>query len=67
MNTLTHTEIIERAGLAPFSKAIGITYNHANQMKRNNSIPKEYWLAVSKANLATLEELAQAVAKEPIS
>lgn len=67
MTNLTHTKIIERVGLRPFSEGAGINYGHAFQMKRNNSIPKEYWLAISKANLATLEELAQAVAKEPLS
>ncbi len=63
-----HRDIILRNGdIKAVSTSLNEPYDNVAGWKRNNSIPPTYWLAFKDANLATLEELAQAVAKDPIS
>jgi hypothetical protein len=61
--TLTHAELIDRAG-GPAKTGASleppVDGNTVKGWKRNDSIPGPYWQAFADANLATLEELAAA-------
>lgn len=61
----THSDIIREAGGASkFARRIGAVPNNVKAWLRNNSIPGPWWKAVSDARIATLPELAAAVACE---
>ncbi len=65
----THKSLIERnGGWYNTAKILNLPNKKAaRDWWRRNSIPSNYWGMFCAANLATLEELAQAVAKDPIS
>lgn len=59
----THEQIIIDAnGPSALGRLIGVDPGTAKQWKRLNSIPGRYWAALAEAKVATLEELANAVA-----
>lgn len=60
----THSDIIRDAGgPTRLARAIGAEANNVKAWSRNNSIPGPYWQAISDGRIASLEELAAAVAK----
>lgn len=67
---MTHSEIISLwPSLSDFADDLGIQYGTAKAMRRRDSIPPEYWIAVTdKAKErgldgVSLEALAEAVAR----
>lgn len=61
----SHQAVIERnGGPAKFARAIDADPNTVKAWKRLNSIPAPYWQAVASADLATLDELAEAAARK---
>ena len=64
----THSDIIRDAGgPAKFGRAIDVLANNTKAWARLNSIPAPYWAIIDALGLATLKELADAVAKVPPS
>lgn len=64
----THRQIIDDAkGPSAIARAIGAEPNTAKQWRRNGSIPAPYWAALALAELATLEELADAASARRIN
>ena len=61
--TLTHGELIDRAGGPSKVGAVlepPVDGNTVKGWKRNDSIPGPYWQTFANARIATLEELAEA-------
>lgn len=61
--TLTHSDLIDRAGGPAKVGSLlnpAVDGNTVKAWKRNDSVPGPYWQAFADANLATLEELAAA-------
>lgn len=64
MEHIDFTEILDRIGsAAALARLTGMSLGAAKQAKRRSVIPSAYWLAISQAGVATLEELAKAGAK----
>lgn len=65
----SHSDIIgDAGGSAKFAgrlSSLGAYPDLCKAWKRTNSIPAQYWKAIVDKGLATFEELAVAVAKEP--
>ena len=60
----THDQIIVEAGGPTFvARQVGARPGTVKQWRRAGSIPAPYWQAIAQLNLATLDELAEAVAK----
>jgi len=58
-----HRDIIKRAGAEAIRTALGLeSINTVRAWMQRNSIPAEHWAALAKADMATLEELAEAAA-----
>lgn len=59
----SHLQIIDDAGgPAKTARAISADPGMVKQWKRTDSIPGPYWAAIAAASIATLDELAEAVA-----
>ena len=64
----THSDIIRDAGgPSATARAVGVSPNNSKAWYRLNSIPAPYWLAVSTVGIASLYELAKAVAREDLA
>ena len=55
--------IVEAGGATSVARRIGALPGTVKQWRRAGSIPAPYWQAIAALNLATLDELAAAVAK----
>lgn len=63
--TPSHQAIIERVGgSAALGRLIEVDPNTVKAWKRLNSIPAPYWHAIASAEVATLDELAEAAARK---
>jgi uncharacterized protein YjcR len=58
----THKEIIRAAGIDTLADHLGVSVHTVRSWAQRGSIPAEYWAAMAKASIATLEELAAAAA-----
>jgi len=55
--------IFNRTGATEMARRIGVSdANTVHAWKRTESIPAPYWKALAEAEIATLEELAEAAA-----
>lgn len=64
----THDQIIvEAGGPTVVARQVGARPGTVKQWRRAGSIPAPYWQAIAQLNLATLDELAEAVAKVAVS
>lgn len=60
---ITHRDIIERAGgPAALGRAINVDANTTKAWKRLDSIPAAHWQSIAQAEIASLDELAEAAA-----
>ncbi len=61
---VNHSEIVRRGGKPEtLAERCGVSVNTVRSWIIRNSIPSEYWLAFTAADLATLDELAEAAAR----
>lgn len=58
----THKEIIKAAGIDTLAGHLGVSVHTVRSWAQRENIPAEYWAAMAKASIATLEELAEYVA-----
>ena len=59
----THEQIItDVGGPTAIARIAGAEAGAAKQWRRNDSIPARYWAAIAAADVASLDELAEAAA-----
>ncbi|MEN2749323.1 hypothetical protein [Sphingomonas sp. T9W2] len=61
----THSEIVTAAGPARLAELRGVSLHTARSWAQRNSIPAEHWFDISREGIASVEELAVAVATSP--
>lgn len=59
----THADIITRTGTdAEVAQTLGVNLHQVRDWRLRDSIPAERWHAIAKADMATLDELAEIAA-----
>lgn len=61
----THSEIVNAAGADRLATLRRVSLHTARSWAQRDSIPAEHWSDIVKADLASLEELADAAALKP--
>lgn len=61
----THSEIVIAAGADRLAALRSVSLHTARSWAQRDSIPSEHWSSIVRADLATLEELADAAAAKP--
>lgn len=59
-----HTDILKRVAIDDVADVCGISIHTARSWKRRKRVPSEHWATFAEKGWASLEELAEAVAKQ---